>query len=224
MKGTSVGLGGGFAVAEAMRQTNPDVVACYPVTPSTLTVERFSEMVANGEVDTEFVAVESEHSAMSACVGAAAAGARAQTVTSSQGLAYMWEVLHVASGIRLPIVLHCANRTLSSPINIHCDHSDTMGARDAGWIQLYDENPQEAYDSALMSVRIAEHPDVRLPVLHTQDGFTVTHSVERVDLLPDDAARAFVGTYRPEWSLFDPSRPPTVGAPAPASRPDAWGC
>ena len=211
VEGLPAGLSGGLAVAEAMRQTNPDVVACYPITPSTIIVERFSEMCAAAEVDTEFVAVESEHSALSACVGAAAAGVRAQTVTSSQGLAYMWEVLYTASGLRLPIVLHSANRTLSAPINIHCDHSDTMGARDSGWIQLYAENPQEAYDNALLSVRIAEHPEVRLPVLHTQDGYTVTHSVERVDLLPDDAAKRFIGVYEPQESLLDLSNPITVG-------------
>lgn len=204
-------LSGSLAVAEAMRQTNPDVVAAYPITPSTIMVEKFSEYVANGLVDTEFVAVESEHSAMSACVGASAAGGRAQTVTSSQGLAYMFEVLYVAAGLRLPIVLHCANRALSAPINIHCDHSDTMGARDSGWIQLYAENPQEAYDNALMSGRIAEHPDVLLPVLHTQDGFTVTHSRERVEVLPDGAVSAFLGTYAPSHPLLDVEAPITLG-------------
>ncbi|MBI4200207.1 MAG: pyruvate ferredoxin oxidoreductase [Chloroflexi bacterium] len=210
-EGIAASLSGSLAVAEAMRQTNPDVVAAYPITPSTIMVEKFSEFVANGQVDTEFVAVESEHSAMSACIGAAAAGARAQTVTSSQGLAYMWEALYVASGTRLPIVLHCANRTLSAPINIHCDHSDTMGARDSGWVQLYAENTQEAYDNALMAVRIAEHPEVMLPVLHSQDGYTITHSVERVELLPDDVARQFVGEYRPRYPLLDLKAPVTVG-------------
>jgi pyruvate ferredoxin oxidoreductase alpha subunit len=212
MEGTSVGLSGGHAVAEAMRQTEPDVVACYPITPSTIIVEKFDEYVASGAVQTEFVAVESEHSAMSACVGASAAGARAQTVSSSQGLAYMWEVLYSAAGFRLPIVLHCANRTLSSPLNIHCDHSDTMGARDSGFIQLYGENAQEVYDNALMSVRIAEHPDVLLPVLHSQDGYTVTHSVERVDLLPDAAVWEFQGTYKPKVSLLDLDNPVSYGA------------
>ncbi|MBI4201272.1 MAG: pyruvate ferredoxin oxidoreductase [Chloroflexi bacterium] len=198
-----------------MRQTNPDVVAAYPITPSTTIVERFSEFVANGEVDTEFVAVESEHSAMSACIGAAAAGARAQTVTSSQGLAFMWEALYVAAGLRLPVVLHCANRALSAPISIHCDHSDTMGARDSGWVQLYAENAQEAYDNALMAVRIAEHPDVLLPVLHSQDGYTITHSVERVELLPDEVARRFVGSPQPLHPLLDVGNPVTIGAIAP---------
>ncbi|MFQ5860049.1 MAG: pyruvate ferredoxin oxidoreductase [Dehalococcoidia bacterium] len=200
-----------------MRQTNPEVVAAYPITPSTLIVERFSEFVANGQVDTEFLAVESEHSALSACIGAAAAGARAQTVTSSQGLALMWEALYVASGMRLPIVLHCANRALSAPINIHCDHSDTMGARDSGWVQLYAENGQEAYDNALMAVRVAEHPEVLLPVLHSQDGYTVTHSVERVELLPDEAVQKFLGTYHAVDPLLDTQRPVTYGAMFPPS-------
>ena len=211
VKGVPASLSGGLAVAEAMRQTNPDVVAAYPITPSTVMVERFSEFVANGEVGTEFVAVESEHSAMSACIGAAAAGARAQTVTSSQGLALMWEVMYVAAGTRLPIVLHCANRALSAPINIHCDHSDTMGARDSGWIQLYAENAQEAYDNALMAVRIAEHPQVMLPVLHSQDGYTVGHSVERVELLPDKVAKDYVGTYQHQYPLLDVRNPVTIG-------------
>jgi pyruvate ferredoxin oxidoreductase alpha subunit len=205
-------LNGGLAVAEAMRQTNPDVVACYPITPSTVVVEKFSEFAASGVVDSEFVAVESEHSAMSACLAATAGGVRSQTVTSSQGLAFMWEVLYAVSGLRLPVVLHSANRTLSAPINIHGDQSDTMGARDCGWIQLYAENPQEAYDNSLMAVRIAEHPDVLLPVLESQDGFTVTHSVERVDVLPDDAAREFVGEYSPLSSLLNVKNPVTVGA------------
>ena len=206
------GLTGAHAVAEAMRQTDPDVVAAYPVTPSTEVVEAFSTMVANGLVNTEFVAVESEHSALSACIGATAAGARAQTVTSSQGLALMWELLYVASGLRLPIVIHGANRALSAPINIHCDHSDTMGARDSGWIQIYATDPQEAYDDAFISVRIGEHPDVLLPVLHSQDGYNVTHSTERVELLPDESVKSFIGEYRPNHSILDTGHPITVGA------------
>lgn len=206
-----VGLSGSQAVAQAMRQINPDVVAAYPITPSTNIVEKFSEFAANGEVDTEFLAVESEHSAMSACIAAAAAGARAHTVTSSQGLAFMWEALYVASGLRLPIVLHAANRALSAPLSIFGEHSDTMGARDSGWVQLYAENGQEAYDNALMAVRIAEHPDVMLPVLETQDGYTVSHSMERIELLPDDAARRFVGAYQPRYSLLDTRNPISLG-------------
>ena len=213
-KGKVLGLNGASAVAQAMRQTNPDVVAAYPITPSTIIVEVFSQMVADGEVSTEFVAVESEHSAMSACIGAAAAGARTQTVTTSQGLALMWEELYVASGMRLPIVLHGANRALSGPLNIHCDHTDTMGARDSGWLQLYAESPQEAYDNALMSVRIAEHPSVLLPVLHSQDGYTVTHCMEPVHLLPDEAAKEFVGPYQPQVALLDMQHPVTLGAQA----------
>ena len=211
VKGIPSSLNGSMAVSQAMRQTNPDVVAAYPITPSTIMVEKFSEYVANGEVDSEFLAVESEHSAMSACIGAAAAGARAQTVTSSQGLAFMWEALYVAAGLRLPIVLHGANRALSAPVSIHVDHTDTMGARDSGWIQLYAENGQEAYDNALMAVRIAEDPGVMLPVLATQDGYTVSHSVERLELLPDAAARQFVGTYHAQRSLLDVRNPITVG-------------
>jgi len=212
-----VGLTGARAVAEAMRQTNPDVVAVYPITPSTVIAEAFSRMVSDGLVDTEFIAVESEHSALSACIGAAAAGARAQTISSSQGLALMWELFPVASGFRLPIVLHAANRTLSAPINIHCDHSDTMGLREAGWIQLYGENPQEAYDHALLSVRIAEHPRVLLPVLHTQDGYAVTHCTEPVTLLPDGAVRQFLGEYRPPRSLLNTAQAITIG---PLAGPD----
>ncbi len=211
VKGIRLSLNGAMAVAQAMRQTNPDVVAAYPITPSTTMVEKFSEFVANGEVDTEFLAVESEHSAMSACIGASTAGARAQTVTSSQGLAFMWEALYVAAGLRLPIVLHGANRALSAPVSIHVDHTDTMGARDSGWIQIYAENAQEAYDNALMAVRIAEDAGVMLPVLETQDGYTVSHNVERVELLPDDAARQFVGTYRAIHPLLDVHNPISVG-------------
>ncbi len=211
-EGTPLNLNGNNAVAQAMRQTAPDVVAAYPITPSTIMVESFSEFVANREVPTEFVAVESEHSAMSACIGAAAAGGRVQTVTTSQGMALMWEMLYIAAGMRLPIVLHATNRTLSGPINIHCDHSDTMGARDAGWIQLYDENPQEAYDNALMAVRIAEHPDVRLPVMHSQDGFTISHTVERVIILKDEVAKRFLGSYTPAYSLLDTRNPVTMGS------------
>jgi pyruvate ferredoxin oxidoreductase alpha subunit len=202
-----------------MRQTDPDVVAAYPITPSTPIVEAFSAFVADGRVDTEFVSVESEHSALSACIGAAAAGARAQTVTSSQGLALMWEMMYVAAGLRLPIVLHAANRALSAPINIHCDHSDTMGVRDSGWIQIYAENPQEAYDHALVAPRIAEHPDVLLPVLHTQDGYAVTHSTERVRLLPDGPAKGFTGEYEPAYSILDTRQPVTVG---PLTGPDHY--
>ncbi len=211
VKGKPVGLDGDRAVAEAMRQMNPDVVAAYPITPQTEIVMRFSEFVANGEVDTEFIPVESEHAAMSACIGASAAGGRVQTATAGAGLAFMWEVLWVASGTRLPIVMHLVNRSLSAPLNIHCDHSDSMGARDAGWIQLYDETVQEAYDNAIQALRIAEHPDVMLPTLHALDGFILGHGFERLELLPDDRVREFVGLYKPEHPLLDVDHPVTYG-------------
>ncbi|MCK4722909.1 MAG: pyruvate ferredoxin oxidoreductase [Dehalococcoidia bacterium] len=211
VKSKPVALDGDRAVAEAIRQMNPDVVAAYPITPQTEIVMRFSEFVANGEVDTEFIPVESEHAAMSACIGASAAGGRAQTATAGAGLAFMWEVLWVASGTRLPIVMHVVNRSLSAPLNIHCDHSDSMGARDAGWIQLYDETVQEAYDNAIQALRIAEHPDVMLPTLHALDGFILGHGVERVELLPDDAVRSFIGIYEPQHPLLDVDHPVTYG-------------
>ncbi|MGC8838912.1 MAG: pyruvate ferredoxin oxidoreductase [Anaerolineae bacterium] len=204
-------LDGNSAVAHAMRQINPDVVAAYPITPQTSTVQTFAEFVANGLVDTEFVTVESEHSAMSACIGAAAAGARVMTATSSAGLAFMWEVLYVAASTRLPICMLVVNRALSAPINIHCDHSDSMGARDAGWIHLFSENPQEAYDNAIQAVRIAEHPDVLLPVMFMHDGFITSHGMERVELLDDQEVRDFIGEYRPRYSLLDVDHPITVG-------------
>jgi len=211
VKGKPIALDGDRAVAEAMRQMNPDVVAAYPITPQTEIVQRFSEFVANGEVDTEFVPVESEHAAMSVCIGASAAGARAQTATAGAGLALMWEMLWVASGTRLPIVMHVVNRSLSAPLNILCDHSDSMGARDAGWVQLYGENVQEAYDNAIQTIRIAEHPDVMLPTLHALDGFIIGHSVERFELLPDEAVRQFIGSYKPQHSLLDIDNPVTYG-------------
>lgn len=204
-------LDGNSAVAHAMRQINPDVVAAYPITPQTSTVQTFAEFVANGLVDTEFVTVESEHSALSACVGAAAAGARVMTATSSAGLAFMWEILYVAASTRLPICMLVANRALSAPINIHCDHSDSMGARDAGWIHLFAENPQESYDNAIQAVRIAEHPDVLLPVMFMHDGFITSHGMERVELLDDQEVRDFIGEYRPKHPLLDLDHPITVG-------------
>ena len=204
-------LDGNSAVAHAMRQINPDVVAAYPITPQTSTVQTFAEFVANGLVDTEFVTVESEHSALSACVGAAAAGARVMTATSSAGLAFMWEILYVAASTRLPICMLVANRALSAPINIHCDHSDSMGARDAGWIHLFAENPQESYDNAIQAVRIAEHPDVLLPVMFMHDGFITSHGMERVELLDDQEVQDFIGEYRPKHPLLDIDHPITVG-------------
>jgi len=204
-------LSGNEAIAHAMRQINPDVFAAFPITPSTEIPQYFAQYVANGLVDTEFVAVESEHSSMSACVGAEAAGARAVTATSSCGLAFMYEMLYVAASARLPITLACVNRTLTGPININNDHSDSMGARDTGWIQLYAENNQEAYDNYLQAMRIAETPDVRLPIMICQDGFITSHAVENILLEEDDAVKAFVGTYRPENALIGRDNPLAVG-------------
>ncbi|GFR35555.1 pyruvate ferredoxin oxidoreductase [Thermobrachium celere] len=191
-----VSLSGNEAVAFGMKQINPDVVAAFPITPSTEVPQYFSQFVANGEVDTEFVAVESEHSAMSACIGAAAAGGRVMTATASAGLALMWEMLYVGASMRLPMVLAVTNRALSGPINIHNDHSDSMGARDSGWIQLYAENAQEAYDNLIQAVKIGEHPDVQLPVMVCYDGFITSHAVENLEMLEDAEVKAFVGEER----------------------------
>lgn len=204
-------LSGNEAVAFAMKQINPDVMGAFPITPSTEIPQYFSQYVANGEVDTEFVAVESEHSAMSCCIGAQAAGGRAVTATSSCGLALMWEMLYVAASSRLPITLACINRALSGPININNDHSDSMGARDSGWIQLYAENNQEAYDNMCMAMRIGEHPDVRLPVMTCQDGFITSHAIENIELLEDELVKDFVGTYDPEEYLLKKENPLSVG-------------
>jgi len=204
-------LSGNEAVATAMKQINPDVVAAFPITPSTEVPQYFSQFVADGEVDTEFVAVESEHSAMSACVGASSAGARAMTATSANGMALMWEILYIAASSRLPIVMPLINRALSGPINIHNDHSDSMGARDSGWIQLYSEDNQEAYDNIIQAVRIAEHKDVLLPVMVCMDGFIVSHSVENIELLETEKVREFVGTYEPDEYLLNAKHPVTMG-------------
>ncbi len=207
-----VALTGNDAAAGALRQVNPDVVAAYPITPQTDMMHKFAAYVADGEVDTEFVRVESEHSAQSAVVGASLAGARTCTATSSAGLALMHEILFVASSCRCPIVMPVVNRALSAPINIHCDHSDTMGARDSGWIQLYAENSQQAYDNVLQAVRIAEHPDVRLPVMVALDGFILSHTVEGIELNDDDVARDFIGEYDPDRALLNVDDPHTFGA------------
>lgn len=193
-------LTGNGAAAYFMRQVNPDVVAAYPITPSTQIMEDFSQYHADGLVDTELVLVESEHSAMSACVGASASGARAMTATSSAGLAFMWEILGVCSGLRLPVVMNLVNRALSSPINIHCDHSDSMGARDMGWIQIYSENAQEVYVNNLVALKLAEK--VRLPVMVCQDGFITSHCVEGVDVLDDKQVKDFIGNYEPKQYLL----------------------
>ena len=202
-------LTGAEAAAEAMRQINPEVVAAYPITPQTPIVEAFSQFKADGKVDTEMIEVESEHSAMSAVVGAEAAGVRSMTASSSAGLALMYEVLGVASGLRLPIVMNIANRALSSPINIHCDHSDSMGVRDAGWLQIYSESAQEVYDHNFLALRLAEKVD--LPAMVMQDGFITSHAMENVEVLPDEKAGEFIGSYQPEYPLLNVAKPVTVG-------------
>ena len=204
-------LSGNEAVAIAIRQINPDVMPAFPITPSTEIPQYFSSYVANGKVDTEFVPVESEHSAMSAAIGSEAAGARTVTATSSCGLAYMWELLYVAASDRLPMAMAVVNRALSGPININCDHSDAMGARDAGWIQIFAENNQEAYDNFVQAYRISEHKDVRLPIMICQDGFITSHAVENIELLEDDIVKKFVGEYNPEEYLLNAEEPLSVG-------------
>jgi len=204
-------LSGNEATAIAMKQINPDVVAAFPITPSTEIPQYFSTFVANGEVDTEFVAVESEHSAMSATIGASAAGGRAMTATSANGLSLMWEMIYIASSLRLPIVMALVNRAVSGPLNIHNDHSDAMGVRDAGWIMLFSENNQEAYDNMLMAHRIAEHKDVLLPVMVCQDGFITSHSIENIELENDEDVKKFVGEYKPEHYLLNADEPIAVG-------------
>ncbi len=202
-------LSGNEAVATAMKQINPDTVAAYPITPSTEIPQYFSNFVANGSVDTEFIPVESEHSAMSATIGAAAAGGRVMSATSSQGLALMFEMLYIASGMRLPMTLICANRALSAPINIHNDHSDSMGVRDCGFIQLYCESNQEAYDNTIMAVKIAEK--AKLPVMVCYDGFITSHSIENIMLLENDEVKNFVGKYEPENYLLDSKKNISMG-------------
>ena len=208
----TVAVTGNQAVAEALRQLNPDVMPAYPITPSTEIMQRYSEFVSNGKVDTEMILVESEHSAMSAAIGASAAGGRVATATSSQGMALMWEMLNIASGYRLPILLSLVNRALSGPLNIHGDHSDGMGSRDTGWIQLYSENAQEAYDNTIMAYRIAEHVDVRLPIMVCMDGFIISHSIESMQFLPDDAVKKFIGEYKAIDPLLDMDNPKSIGA------------
>ena len=204
-------LSGNEAAATAMKQINPDVVAAFPITPSTEIPQYFSTFVSNGAVDTEFVAVESEHSAMSACIGAEAAGARAMTATSSNGLSLMWEMIYIASSLRLPIVMSLVNRAVSGPLNIHNDHSDAMGVRDSGWVMLFSENNQEAYDNLIMAHKIAEHKDVLLPLMVCQDGFITSHSIENIELIEDDKVKEFVGKYKPEHYLLNDKEPMAVG-------------
>ena len=204
-------MSGNEAVAYAMKQINPDVMPAFPITPSTELPQFVSSYIANGEMDTEFIPVESEHSAMSAAIGAEAAGARTMTATSSAGMALMWEMLYVAASNRLPIALALVNRALSGPLNINCEHSDSMGARDAGWIQIYAENNQEAYDNMVQAFRISEHKDVRLPIMICQDGFIISHGVQNIELLEDEKVKAFVGEYEPEHYLLNEKETMAVG-------------
>ena len=202
---------GNQAVSHAIKQINPDVMPAFPITPSTEIPEMVAEYISNGEMDTEFIAVESEHSAMSAAIGSQSAGSRSVTATSSAGLAYMWETLYLAASKRLPITMPVVNRALSGPININADHADSMGARDSGWIQIYSENNQEAYDNYIMSVRIAEHPDVQLPVMTCMDGFITSHALENIQTLKTGDVKKFVGGYEPKFSLLDKDTSLSVG-------------
>lgn len=206
-----VAVTGNEAVAEALRQIDPDVCAAYPITPQTDIMQRFSSFASNCKVKTEMILVESEHSAMSACVGASAAGGRVITATSSQGLALMWEILWIASGNRLPIVMPLVNRALSAPINIHGDHSDGMGARDCGWIQLWSENAQESYDNTIQAFRIAEHMDIRLPAMVCLDGFIISHSINRMEYLEDEKVKNFVGDFKQLNPLLNIEKPVSYG-------------
>ncbi|MBD3286623.1 pyruvate ferredoxin oxidoreductase [candidate division WOR-3 bacterium] len=200
---------GNEAMAYAMKQINPDVVAAYPITPATEVVQIFSNYVADGEVDTEFVAAESEHSALSACVGASVAGGRVMTSTASQGLALMHEILYIAAGNHLPIVIALVNRSLSAPINIHCDHSDTMGSREAGWMQFYSANSQEAYDSIIIALKVAETCGV--PAIVSTDAFIISHCMDRLEVLEDEEVQKFIGEYNPKYYALDIGKPKTYG-------------
>lgn len=206
-----VAVTGNEAVANALRQVNPDVCGIYPITPQTDMMQRYASFVSDGKVDTEAILVESEHSSMSACIGASAAGGRVVTATSSQGLALMWEMLHIASGDRLPIIMPVVNRALSAPLNIHGDHSDAMGARDTGWIQIWSENAQEAYDNTIQAFRIGEHMDIRLPVMVCMDGFIISHSIERMEYLEDAEVKNFVGEFKNLFPLLDIDKPKSYG-------------
>ena len=203
-------LSGNEAVAFAMKQINPDVMGAFPITPSTEIPQYFSTYVDNGQVDTEFIPVESEHSAMSTCIGAEAAGCRAVSATSSCGLCYMTEMLYVAASDRLPITLAVSTRALSGPININNDHSDAMGVRDTGWLMLFAETNQEAYDNYLQAMRIGEA--VSLPIMVCQDGFITSHAIENIELVEDEKVKAFVGEYKPKHFLLNKDEPMAVGA------------
>lgn len=204
-------MSGNEAVAFAMKQINPDVMPAFPITPSTELPQFVSSYIANGQMDTEFIPVESEHSSMSAAIGAEAAGARTMTATSSCGLAFMWEVLYVAASNRLPIAMAVVNRALSGPININAEHSDSMGARDSGWLQIYAETNQEVYDNFLQAYRIAENENVSLPIMICQDGFITSHAVQNIELLEDDVVKPFVGEYHPKHFLLNPDETMALG-------------
>lgn len=210
MKTTKLGLSGGEAIAYALKQINPEIFAMYPITPQTPIIESYSKYSANGLVDTELIRTESEHSALSATIGASAAGVRAVTATASQGLLYMYEALGVASGLRLPIVMPVANRAISAPINIHCDHSDSMSAVDQGWMQVYCENAQEAYEMTLFGLRLAE--SVSLPIMVCIDGFYTSHNLEVINVYDDSTVKKFVGEFKPKYNLLDTDHPITIGA------------
>ncbi|MDD3264030.1 MAG: transketolase C-terminal domain-containing protein [Candidatus Nanoarchaeia archaeon] len=205
-------LTGADAAAYAMKQINPDVLPMYPITPQTQIVMKFSEYVANGEVNTELITAESEHSAMSSAIGSSAAGARTMTATSSNGLALMHEIVYIASSMRLPIVMNVVNRALSGPINIHCDHSDSMAERDSGWIQIYNENPQEVYDHNLMAIKLSEDSNILLPTMVLQDGFITSHAMESLNVEADSKVKSFIGKKKYEGYLLDSKNPKTFGA------------
>jgi len=206
-----IAINGDNAVALARKQIDPDVCAAYPITPQTIIVEKFAEYVANGEVDTEFVCVESEHSALTLCTSSCSAGARTFTATASQGLAYMWEMMPITSAMRTPLIMAVANRAVSGPININNDHGDAMSARDCGWVMLFSENVQEAYDNSIIAPRIAEHPDVQLPCMVNLDGFILTHAIERMTMVETADVKKFVGEYKPLYPLLDVKHPLSHG-------------
>lgn len=212
-------LTGAEAAAFAMKQINPDVLPMYPITPQTPVVMKFSEYVSNGEVDTELIRAESEHSVMSAAVGASSAGARTMTATSSNGLALMHEIVYIAASTRLPIVMNVVNRALSGPINIHCDHSDSMAERDSGWIQIYNENPQEIYDHNLIALRLSEDEDVLLPTMVLQDGFITSHALESLEIESNTKIKKFIGKKNYNGYLLDTKNPKTFG---PVDLPDYY--
>jgi Pyruvate:ferredoxin oxidoreductase and related 2-oxoacid:ferredoxin oxidoreductases, alpha subunit len=207
MAHNDIAINGDSAVALAWKQIDPDVCAAYPITPQTIIVEKFAEYVANGEVSTEFVCVESEHSALTLCVTSASAGARTFTATASQGLAYMWEMMPIASSMRVPLIMAVANRAVSGPINIQNDHGDVMAARDCGWITLFSENVQQAYDMSIIAPRICEHHDVQLPGLVNLDGFILTHAIERMTPLETHDVKNYVGEHKPLYPLLDVKHP-----------------